>query len=189
MVLRRTLVMSFLLLSAVPAAAGAQTRIAAFGGMGYTAVSKDAWTGHSSLADWNQALYLGNAQVLFGLPGGKLSVGAEGGYDYFFWFMNTAANGGVTYDVTAYHVMGVLNAQVGNNFVEVAAGPHMFDGFTDVGVYGAVGHRFRLGPSLTMPIKLRAGAVLDSDAALKTIGGLVGLEYTLPTHKGAALQH
>ncbi len=182
-ILRTTL----LLLNAFPAVAAAQTRIAGLGGMGYTAVNKEKWTGHSTLNDWNQALYLVNGQVLFGLPGKKVSVGAEAGYDYFLWYKIPLTSGGYEYDVSAYHVLGVLNAQLsGGNFVEVAAGPHFFDGFTDIGVYGAVGHRFRVGERLVMPVKVRAGAVLDSDAPLLPVGLLVGLEYTLPGRKGAA---
>jgi hypothetical protein len=86
-----------------------------------------------------------------------------------------------TIEVSAMRLMLVARLEPTNRFfAEVAAGPHFFDDYNDLGVYAGIGYRIPLSANLTLPIKLRGGVILDSDQNLYPVSLSAGLSFRLP---------
>jgi len=170
------------LVAVTPAPAHAQVTLEAHAGLGYTSVNVDTWAG-SSLNDWRQVAYVGYAQVFF-LKSKKLSLGAEVGGQYFFWY-NVALPFGTTTiladrNVKANRVMAVVRLQgAGKLFGEAALGAHLFDGFTDGGAAAAVGYMLSGGGKVSIPIKVRADFINDPDVKMTTITATIGISFGL----------
>jgi len=171
-----------MLVAVAPRPARAQVTLEAHGGAGYASVKMSDWAG-GGLNDWQQTSYVGYAQVFFA-KAGSVALGAEVGNQYFFWYEVAVPYGISTiyyeYGVQATRVMAVARFQgKGNVFAEVGLGAHLFDGFTDGGLAGAVGYKIPVGGKISIPIKLRADFVNDSDTKLTTISATAGLSYSL----------
>jgi hypothetical protein len=164
-----------------PAELRAQRSIDVFVGAGHTATDVEGWA-KTRLLDWSQFLSDGHAQ-LFLLGLGPARLGVEAGHSDFMWYEydscpNCAQTHYADRYVAATRVLAV--AQVGSRvFAELAGGVHMFDGFTDLGAYGGFGVRIPLVGRLELPIKARAGIILDSDEKLIPITLSGGLSYRL----------
>ena len=170
-----------MLIAAAPAQA--QVTLEAHAGLGYTSVNVDNWAG-SSLNDWRQTAYVGYVQA-FLLTSKKLSLGAELGNEYFFWYNVAIPFGSSTIlsdrNVKASRVMAVVRLQgAGKIFGEAALGAHLFDGFTDGGAAAAIGYMLGAGgEKLSIPLKIRADFVNDPDVKMTTITATVGLSFRL----------
>lgn len=168
-------------LTLVPAELRAQRSIEVFAGAGHTETDVEGWA-KTRLTDWSQFLFDGHAQ-LFLLGLGPARLGVEAGQSDFMWYeFNSCGNcvQPVYTDryVAATRVLGV--AQFGSRvFAELAGGMHMFDGFTDLGAYAGFGVRIPLVGRLELPIKARAGIILDSDETLIPLTLSGGLSYRL----------
>lgn len=182
------------LLALVPAAAArAQRSIDVFAGAGLTAADVERWAG-TPLNDWSQFLFDAHAQA-FLLALGPTRLGVEVGHSSFMWYSYNACPGCGSegfgeipgYDIPVYGETSVAAsrvlavARVGYRFfAELAAGMHMFDGYSDWGGYGALGVRIPLMGRLEVPVKARAGFILDADQNLIPITLSAGLSYRLP---------
>ncbi len=179
----RWVVLPLVVLLFRPAPARGQVTLEAHGAVGYASVDIDTWAG-SSLNDWTQVSSSGYAQVFFG-KAGPVALGVEGGYQKFFWYNVRIPFGTTTVlrdrNVTASRVMVVARFQgpMSPVFGEVALGAHMFDGFTDGGAAAAVGYKMKLGPMLSLPIKVRADLVNDSSTRITAISASAGLSFGL----------
>jgi hypothetical protein len=182
-------------LAALPAAAGAQTPtraaapqaapvveakyvLEAEGGVGTTFVDKQKWSGTiSPLSDWNTTAYAGNARLFFARLG-SLRIGAEAGYNYFWWYTTGAAGTPYTYGPHATRVGPVVRAGLGRRMaVDGGAAAYIFPGGTDYGVNAALGYFIPVGRQLSLPIKVRGDLVFDPSTTLASVLMLVGLSY------------
>jgi len=162
----------------LPSPAPAQTTVELNLGLGYSVVDVEKWYG-ASVYDWNQMLYHGNGQVYFARLG-KLHIGAEAGYEYYFWYSVRAYpySWFYTYEPRATHVSVVGRMELGRNFfLDIGGGAYFFSaGFTDIGVMGALGYMIKLSPKLSLPIKVRTTVILD-DPILLPVGVSAGILY------------
>lgn len=171
-------------LAAVPARLSAQRSIELFAGGGMTAGDIGTWAAQSPY-DWNQTLYDGHAQFLLGGAGG-LRFGIEVGYSYLMWYSFNYCQGCASpeyteRDVSSSRVMAVARFDSPTRlFLEVAGGVQHFDDFNDLGGFAGIGYRIPLSGNLELPIKLRAGVILDSDQNLYPIALSAGLSFRLP---------
>jgi hypothetical protein len=172
------------ILGAVPIRLSAQRSVELFAGGGMTAGDIGTWSG-ARLNDWNQTLYDGHAQFFFAGTGG-LRFGVEVGHSYLMWYSyNYCPNCDYPQytesDVSSTRAMAVVRFDSPTRlFFEVAGGVHHIDDFNDLGGFAGVGYRIPLGASLELPIKLRAGVILDSDQNLYPIALSAGLSWKLP---------
>jgi hypothetical protein len=182
----RIVVMTAILttLGAVPARLSAQRSIELFAGGGVTAGDVGSWAGYPAY-DWNETLYDGHAQFLLGGAGG-LRFGIEVGYSYLMWYSFNDCPGcpsptHIERDVSSSRAMAVARFESPTRiFIEVAGGVQHFDDFTDLGGFAGLGYRIPLAGNLELPIKLRAGVILDSDQNLYPIALSAGLSWKLP---------
>ena len=184
-----------LALAALPAAAGAQTKptptsaravpvvesryvFEAEGGVGITSVNREKWAGAiTPPSDWDMMAYAGNARLFFARLG-NLRLGAEAGYNYFFWYTVTGAGYPITYEPHATRVGPVVRAGLGLQMaVDGGAAAYIFPDGAVFGVNAALGYFIPVGRQLSVPIKVRGDLVLASSTTLASVQALVGLSY------------
>jgi hypothetical protein len=169
------------LLTFVPAELRAQRSIDVFVGAGHTAADVESWA-TTRLNDWSQFLFDAHAQALL-LGLGPMRLGLEVGHSSFMWYRYNSCPGCASpvygeSSVAATRALAV--AQFGSRFfAEVAGGIHMFDGYTNWGGYGGLGVRIPLLGRLELPVKARAGLILNSDENLIPLTLSAGLSYRL----------
>ncbi len=163
----------------LPATGTAQTAIEVYGGVGYTAVDVDAWSGTSTGAeDWDQVAFEGYVQV-FTLQAGNVSLGLEAAYEYLFWYDVLYLGSTLTREVEATRILALARFDLaGPTFAELGAGAHLFDGFTDIGIAAGVGYLLPVNERISVPLKLRGDYVMDPDASLLVTRGSVGVRYS-----------
>lgn len=173
------------LITVLSGRAAAQRLLEVYGGAGYTAGNVNNWSGHSSLYDWSQTLYDYHAEALLVRAGG-VHLGLEAGYEHLMWYEYNYCPGCSTpaytsRSVSATRVMAVARVDSpARLFAEVAAGMQFFDGYSDPGVYAGIGYRVPLTAAVDLPIKVRAGLILDSDQNLIPLSLSAGLSYRFP---------
>jgi hypothetical protein len=122
-------------------------------------------------------MYHGNGQVYFAKLG-KLQVGAEAGYEYYFWYSVPAVGYSwyYTYEPRAAHVSVVGRMDLGGNFfVDFGGGAYFFSGgYTNIGITGALGYMIKVSDKLSVPIKVRSTVILE-DPMLIPIGVSAGI--------------
>lgn len=176
---------TLLLLALAPAPAAAQWRVEAHVALGYTAVDIDGWSYETRGRDWSHLMVDGYAQLFPGTVMGGFELGVEGGYQHYFWYdvvscASCSSTTFITREVDAFRVMGVGRAPLGEgSFLEVAAGPVLFGGWTDLGLAVGLGHALSVG-GYTVPLKARVGYVLDTDASLLPFGAGAGIVLHIP---------
>jgi hypothetical protein len=182
-------------LAALPAAASAQTAARAAapatkaaaaprfvleveGGAGYTSVDAQKWSETiTPLEDWNTTAYLGGARLFFARAG-SLRLGAEAGYNYFFWYTTTGAGYGITYEPHATRVGPVVRASLSPRVAaDAGVAAYIFPDGTVLGANAAVGYFIPAGPRLSIPVRVRADVVFASVTMVASVTGTVGLSY------------
>ncbi len=151
------------------------------GGIGFTAVDREAWSG-TSLADWNQTHYGGAAKALMDV--GSVKLGLRAGYQYFWWYSVPVPGYSYTrtYEYGATHVGALVRVPLGPSMAaDLGASYYFFDGFSDPGLNAAIGYFVPLSRDFTLPIQVHADRVFDSSAALQAVSLSVGISY----HPGA----
>jgi hypothetical protein len=167
----------------MPLTVQAQRSIEVFGGGGFTSGDAKKWSG-ARLDDWNQTYYDGHAQLFLGKVLGA-RVGIEAGHNYLMWYRWNSCPGCISpvygnRDVEASRLMAVFRFDSPTRlFAEFAGGMQFFDGGNDMGGFAGVGYRVPLMGKLELPIKLRAGMVLDSDANLFPVALSAGLAFRM----------
>ncbi len=161
--------------------ASAQVTLELHGVLGYNQVDVDAWAGTTAV-DWNQFTSGGYAQLFF-VGASVVSFGVEAGYHYLLFYQIRLTGRVRDRNVDANRVMGVARFSLGGGsvFAEAAAGAYLFDFGSDLAVAGALGTRIRVGPKVSIPLKVRADAILDSDATMIPVTVSAGLSIKLGT--------
>lgn len=146
-------------------------------GVGYTSVNRAGWLGYSP-TEWNETDIPGDVQA-FLLHVGPVALGAEVGYQRFFWYLEPNGYGGYRgADISAWHVSALARIGLAYGlFAETGAGIQFFPGGTDASVTGSLGYMITVSKNFLVPIKLRADLVLDKDANMLPFGLTVGLAY------------
>jgi len=118
------------MLVATPARAQVSVELEA--GAGYTVIDIEALAeGYGEFAhDWNQFMYRFAARAFFGPPSG-LRIGAEAGYQYFYWYSVLVPYGDYPiyreYDQEGTTVLGVVRLKSGRALVDLGAGVALLD--------------------------------------------------------------
>lgn len=122
--------------------------------------------------------YGGNARLFFTRLG-KMRLGAEAGYTYFFWYTVTGAGYPITYSPHATRVAAVLRSGLGRQMaLDAGAGIYMFPSGTNLGVNAALGYFVPVGRRWSLPIKVRGDVVFTPSTTLMSALALVGLSHT-----------
>jgi hypothetical protein len=148
--------------------------------LGYTVVDMDGWARNTNY-DWGQFAWRGTVAG-YRWMGPKVQLGVEGGTNYFFWYTYRTYSGyeSSAVDVDAWHVMAMGRVYLSPRvFAEVGGGYFFFSDFSDPGVVAGLGYRIPVSERLSVPIKARAGMVLDSDANVipLTLSGGITLDF------------
>ena len=135
-------------------------------GAGYSIVNATAWLGGGALVDDNRLASGGDGLLIF-YQSGRFRLGAEVGYHYYWSYRAIFGTNGVIRDVDADHVS--LFARVlpfSRLSLDVGGGPQFFDGFTDLGLQGALRYAIPVNEHLSIPIGVRADLILDANSTL-----------------------
>ena len=159
-----------------------QRVIEVHGGIGYTSVDIEAWAG-TEPNEWDQTMSQIEVQYFFSQVG-ELSIGVELGYQYFFWYEVIIPFGTTRLfsgrSAEANHLMAVGRYEFTDKmFADLGLGMIFFEDFTDYGLSGALGYRIQVNEKLAIPVKFKAGIVLDNDANLIPLGISIGLSYKM----------
>jgi hypothetical protein len=148
------------------------------GGAGITSVDKMKWAGTiSPLDDWNTTAYAGGARLFFTRLG-TLRVGAEAGYNHFWWYTTSAAGYAITYRPHATRVGAVARAPVGARVaLDGGVAAYIFPGGTNLGVNAALGYFIPAGRQWSIPVKVRGDVVFGAETTVASLLGMVGLSY------------
>lgn len=171
---------TFLLFTIGEQKANSQTTLELNVGLGYTMTNIDAWS-WGNADEWGQFMGDINAMI-FPFQFGKISVGAELGYQYFLWYSYKAT--GYIYDYwvdveyDAYKALAIIRVDIGNNiFIEGGAGAYKFGDFTDLGISSSLGYMINADKKLSFPIKIKTGVIFDEDTSLFPMGISIGVSY------------
>lgn len=150
------------------------------GGIGYAAVDMTAWAGTEPY-DWGQMTSYYGVNLLFPLND-VISLGGGVRHQYLFWYDIQYFFSGSTYsiltrEVSATRVAANVRFNFNRLFVDVALGPYFFEDFNDFSATGSFGYNIRLSDKLSLPIRLSAGLILDSDASILPVTTGAGLSY------------
>ena len=172
----------FLLFLQYPDSTFGQRIIEVHGGIGYTSVDLEAWAG-TEPNEWDQTMTQIEVQYFFSQVG-DLTIGVELGYQYFFWYEVVIPFGATRLfrgrSAEANHLMAMGRYELSNKlYADLGLGMIFFEDWTDIGLSGALGYRIKVNEKLTIPVKFRAGIVLDNDANLIPIGISIGLSYKM----------
>lgn len=148
------------------------------GGVGTTSVDRAKWAeALTPPSDWNMTAYGGSARLFFTRLG-RMRLGVEAGYSYFFWYTVTGAGYPITYEPHATRVGAVARSGLGRRMaLDVGASAYVFPGGTDVGVNAALGYFIPVGRRWSLPIKVRGDVVFASSTTLVSALALVGLSH------------
>lgn len=151
------------------------------GGIGYTNVDLNSWSGKDELSDWGQTMSEFYAQLYFSKLG-NFNVGLEGGYQYFFWYEFIYNDGyyktHYVYDINCWRIAAIARANLKNQFLtEFGLGYYFFDGYSDFGFLGSLGYEIKITKKAFIPVKFRTSVILDADANLTVFGISAGLVY------------
>lgn len=167
----------------LPGPVSAQMSVEAHGGAGYTSVPIDDWTGRVAY-DWNQFMSQGYAQFFF-TKLGNILVGAEAGYQYFFWTSVRIPYGYTTiyrtYEADAIRIMVVGRLMLGKGgfFTEFGPALYLFGDYTDFGIAAALGYIIELNDKMYIPIKFKTAYILEEDYGLLPLGLSAGFGLRL----------
>jgi hypothetical protein len=136
------------------------------GGVGYSFVNVTAWLAGGTLVSDNRLASGGDGRVIF-FNSGPFRLGAEVGYHYYWSYRAIFGTSGVIRDVDADHISLVARVLITPRLsLDVGGGAQFFDGFTDVGLQGAIRYAIPVNERLSIPIGVRADLILDSTTAL-----------------------
>lgn len=155
-----------------------QTEVQFYGGVGFTGVDMYSWYGSENVQDWFTMMGEGYA-VAYPFHFGNISIGAELGYQYFFWY--TVPVFGYSwvyeYEVDAVRIMVLLRTQLKNNlFAEVGPGAFIISDWVSPGVMASLGYKIQLNEKLSVPIKVRSEFVAGDNFFVLGVNG--GISYT-----------
>jgi len=143
-------------------------RIELTGGVGTSVVDLSSWSG-SSANDWSKLAYWGAGRIFFPL-GTTLSVGAEVGYHYHFWYTSSSGySWNYNYPVAATHVGAMLRVPLAGGFTADVGGAMHFFNTTRPGVLASLNYHIPIGRSVVIPIGVRADAIFTSPMVIPVV--------------------
>lgn len=139
------------------------------GGAGYAIVDLGTWAGEGILSN-SKVAYWGAGRVFFPV-GTSLSVGAEVGYHYHFWWSSPSGYGSTyTYSAAAMHAAALVRLPVGPSFTaDVGPALHFFSAGVKPGVVGALSYRIPVGPNIVIPVGVRADAIFTTPMLIPVV--------------------
>jgi hypothetical protein len=153
---------------AVVVAPARRPQIEITGGVGQTMVDLNTWSG-STANNWSKLAYWGAGRVLFPL-GNSLRIGAEVGYHYHFWYTSSSGlSYNYNYPVAATHVGAMVRFPLAGGFTADVGGAIHFFNSVRPGVLAALSYRIPIGPSLVIPIGVRADAVFTNPMVMPIV--------------------
>jgi hypothetical protein len=144
--------------------------IEATGGVGYSIVDLGSWAGEGIVSN-SKLAYWGAGRVFFPV-GTSISVGVEVGYHYHFWWTTPSMGYSwvYTYDAAAAHAAVLLRLPLSPSFTaDVGPAMHFFSGGTKPGVVGALMYHIPVGPSINIPVGVRADAIFTSPILIPVV--------------------
>ena len=150
-----------------------------YGGIGYSGVDLEAWS-QSDPNDWGQIMSEVYATA-YPLHFGNISIGAEFGYQYYFWYTTPVPNYSWSYEynIDAIRLLVLMRVNFHDNiFAEFGPGAFMFGDWTDFGLMASIGYRIDITEHIAIPVKLRTEIILDRDANLYPVGLSAGVSYS-----------
>lgn len=143
-------------------------------GIGYTGVDIQGWSYGAS--DWGQFMGQAYAQA-FPVRFGPIALGAEFGYQHFFWYVDDTYF--YDHNVDAFYLMAQVRSAFRENFfAELGFGVYFFEEYNDPGFSAAIGYQLRINEKLSVPLKFRTGIIFDTDANLYPVGISAGLAFS-----------
>ena len=154
-----------------------QTEVELFAGVGYTVVDIESWYG-GGVEDW---FTLGGEAYVVAYPFhfGNISVGAEIGYQYFFWYTVPVFGYSWVYEyqVDAIRIMALVRAQINKNmFAEIGPGVFIISDWVSPGLMASLGYRIQINEKIAVPIKLRTEFVAGDNLFVVGLNG--GISYS-----------
>jgi hypothetical protein len=139
------------------------------GGIGTAVVDLGSWAG-GTIASSSKLAYWGAGRVFFPV-GTSISVGAELGYHYHFWWSTPSGySWNYTYSAAAMHAAALLRLPVAPSITaDVGAALHFFSAGVKPGVVGALSYRIPVGPNIVIPVGVRADAVFTNPMVLPIV--------------------
>ena len=154
-----------------------QTQVELYAGVGYTGVDVDAWYG-GGVEDW--FTMMGEAYVVaYPFHFGGISLGAEIGYQYFFWYTVPVFGYSWVYEyqVDAIRIMALLRTRIKNNgFAEIGPGAYIISDWVSPGIMASLGYRIQISEKLAVPIKFRTEFVAGDNLIVVGLNG--GISYS-----------
>jgi hypothetical protein len=155
-----------------------QTEVQLNAGFSVTGLDMYRWYGSENVQDWGT---LGGEAYVVAYPFhfGKLSIGAELGYQYFLWYTVPVFGYSWVYEyqVDAVRIMVLFRTQLKNNlFAEVGPGAFIISDWVSPGIMATLGYRLQLNDRLAIPIKIRTEFVAGDNLFVLGVNG--GFSYT-----------
>jgi len=154
-----------------------QTQVELYGGVGFTGVDVDAWYG-GGVDDW--FTMMGEAYaVAYPFHFGKISIGAEIGYQYFFWYTVPVFGYSWVYEygVDAVRIMALIRTPIKKNgFAEIGPGAFIISDWVSPGIMASLGYRIQISDKLAVPIKFRTEFVAGDNFVVVGLNG--GISYS-----------
>jgi len=154
-----------------------QTQVELYGGVGFTGVDVEKWYG-GGVQDWFTMMGEGYV-VAYPFHFKNVSVGAEIGNKYFFWYTVPAFGYSwvYEYEVDAIRIMALLRAPIKNNaFAEFGPGILFINDWVSPGIMAAVGYKIQINEKLAIPIKFRTEFVVGDNLVVVGLNG--GISYS-----------
>jgi hypothetical protein len=148
------------------------------GGIGYSAVNITSWSSVEP-NDWNNLSGFATAQGFYRINK-TISVGISAGFHHLFWYeYKDYYDYWYSKEVNAARITALTRFHFGRNFVDVGAGPFIFNDFVDFAVVASYGYAFKLTDKLSLPIKVNCSVIFDSDASVVPFTISTGLSYRI----------
>jgi len=140
------------------------------GGVGYAIVDLSSWAGEGIVSN-SKLAYWGAGRVFFPV-GTSISVGVEVGYHYHFWWTTPSMGYSwvYTYNAAAAHAAVLLRLPLSPAFTaDVGPAMHFFSAGTKPGVVGALMYHIPVGPSINIPVGVRADAIFTTPILIPVV--------------------
>jgi len=155
----------------------AQTEVQIFAGVGVTGVDVESWYG-GGVNDWGTMMAEAYA-VAYPFHFGNISIGAEVGYQYFFWYTVPVFGYSWVYEyqVDAIRIMALMRARIKNNaFAELGPGAFIISDWVSPGIMASLGYGIQISEKIAVPIKLRTEFVAGDNLFVVGLSG--GISYS-----------
>ena len=178
--MKRYFVLAITLIIVAGTSAALDLEITAQGGVGYSIVDipKSTEWDESYFNDWSELNFRLNAQGTWGF--GDFRAGAELGYSWLYYYDVTVPPVPYYYYgyAGAFNVSALAEYRFDNVALQAGAGAYIFDDGTSLGLHAAGTWRFKLSPSMSIPLSVRADIIFGR-AMIIPISIMSGFSYRI----------